>query len=185
MKADIEASTYSLGLAICFILVAFISYSLGSNNKSLALSPPQYSTRVQAQTHPENEALSSSKEQISDLNYERGFKDGIATFFKLDVHDMTKEARQGAKGLVEEEQRLKMRLEEMEKKEDARQKMFEANMRDMKKWREEQLRSIWDQKQAGERNIMSWFRKDLVPDRVRGTEVIEWRGDEKKRWMLD
>jgi hypothetical protein len=213
MKADLDTITYKLGLSLCFILVAFISYYLDRNSQSsppdnfanfLARADPEILRRedkflslnstVRTPGHEQERSLArnvaqeqlrkdvtggtspgnGSSSTISD--YDRGFHDGMATSFKLKVHDISKAPVTGTRNPTEKE-RVKEKLEELDKQEKTRQRIFQANMIEMKKWREEQLRAIWEQKQAKERSFMGWLRKDPVSsDSVRVFEPVKRGG---------
>jgi hypothetical protein len=195
MKVNTDSATYTLSLAICFILVAFIFYSLGSNGQILW---PKSLSEALVLTQPEYNDAEREDRSIATSDYDRGFKDGMATSFKLKVHDEINTARIETKSLRSEDKRVQLKLAEMDKQEATRQKVFDANMNEIKKWREEHLRAIWEQKRAREKSIMSWFRRDSPSNVDSGTEAIEWRDpamvkeppsaqsrDEKKGWVVD
>ncbi|EPE32516.1 hypothetical protein GLAREA_07650 [Glarea lozoyensis ATCC 20868] len=172
MKANNESATYTLGLAICFILVAFIFHSLGSNRQILWLEPL---CAAMVPTESKYKDTEREKKSITTSDYDRGFKDGLATSFKLKVHEEMKMARTGAKTLASEDKRVQLKLAEMDKQEAIRQSVFDANMKEIKNWREERLLAIWEQKRAREKSIMTWFRKGSASKVNSGTKAIEWR----------
>jgi len=92
------------------------------------------------------------------------------------------------------EQELQKKIAEVDKQEKARQELFEERKVAMKGWREEELESIWREKQAGERGLAGWFgfsgkrkvRKRTEETGKRRTEekkVAEKWIDEKRGWI--
>lgn len=156
MKADAEDWTKNLGLITCFMLIAFIFYSLGSRHPNLTWQRLLNLTELESP-----EIQHAPPKTWSD--YDRGFKDGSKTFLTLKVHDMNKAARSEARDILDEEKQLKKKLKELEEGEKTRQRLFDEKMTEMKNWREEQLRSIWSEKQAKEKGFISWFRGSGVP----------------------
>ena len=163
MNPHIADTTYPLSLAMCFVLIAFIFYALGVHCQRLEVSraPPTLEEAANAET-----SLSSK------ADYDRGFQDGMATSFRLKVHDELKLARSNSKSMMSQDKYVQARLAEMDKHEKERQRVFKENLHEMKRRREEDMRAIWDEKQVKEKGILKWFRR-VVPNVNPGTKVAE------------
>jgi hypothetical protein len=186
MASHLEPSTQNLGIVICFLLVAYIFYFLGSNQ-----SHPTYS----AETEPANKVSAEPSPE-----YLQGFKDGRKAFLELGRADLRRDIKQEDRKL---EQELKKKMAEVDKQENIRQKWFEERKLAMKGWREEELDSIWRGKQARERGIAGWLRfggrrkvrkeaektgegkeeKKVEEKKVEEKKVEEKWIDEKRGWI--
>jgi hypothetical protein len=138
MEPNLDPSAQKLAIVICFILVAYIFYFLGSNHPNVSASV------AKSESNPLG--LGPSDVTASDTNpeYLRGFRDGRKAFLSLGIHDFQQEARQESRKL---ERELKKKLQEVDKQEKARQQ-----------WFEDELEMRWRQKQIEEKGIVGWFR---------------------------
>lgn len=192
---SVETSTQSLGIAICFLLVAYIFYFLGSSHATPVPIPQPYTTPNSPNCETEQRERSAA---VPSAEYFQGFNDGRKAFQEFSRGDLIRDFKKESKNLARD---LKEKMAEVEKQEEARQKWFKERQVAMKGWREEQLDSIWREKQAGERGLAGWFnfggmrwvskpveekvnRGKGVPAKERKQERVEgeWR-DEKRGWV--
>lgn len=184
MASHVDSSSQNLEIAICFLLVAYIFYFLGSSStKYLPYIFPQThqisnSDTTETTPQPEQTGTGPSSE------YLQGFNDGRKTFLALERpslrHDIKKES-------FKLEQELRKKIADIDKQEKARQKLFEERKVAMKGWREEELESIWREKQVGERGLAGWFRfGGSRTVRKRTEETAKGKKEEKKveeKWI--
>ena len=173
MTSHFEPSSQNLGIAICFLLVAYIFYSLGSSTINFfPQKPPQIPNSPLTETQ--------QPEQIDtgpNSEYLQGFNDGRKTFLALERPSLRDDIKKESYKLEHE---LRKKIAEIDQKEKARQKLFEERKVAMKGWREEELESIWREKQAGERGLAGWFRFGGNRKVKRTEETGKGRTEKKK-----
>ncbi|KAG9233868.1 hypothetical protein BJ875DRAFT_463050 [Amylocarpus encephaloides] len=161
MRADIEPSTCHIGLALCFILVAYISYHLGYHRPALAsylnAKTPWLTSGISLISPATRDGTPNSPDDVP--TYVQGLQDGTQqALLKFDYHDMKREVRQSRLRLENREKELKEKLVEVEAREKKRHKWFEENVKEIKSMREQQIASAWNQKQEREKGIFGWLR---------------------------
>ena len=186
MASHLEPSTQNLGIAICFLLVAYIFYFLGSNQTNLIPQSHHTSASRTVETDPTDKVNAEPSPE-----YLQGFRDGQKAFLELGRADIRRDIKHESWKL---EQELLRKIVEVDKQEKTRQKWFEERKVAMKDWREEELESIWREKQAGERGIAGWFRfggrrkvrkeaEEIGKERAEEGKVEEKWVDEKRGWI--
>jgi hypothetical protein len=161
MEPNLDPSAQNLAVAICFVLVAYIFYSLGSNHHAIPNSI------AKSESSPIGFGPSDVTPSDTNPEYLRGFRDARKAFLSLSMHDFQREARQEARKL---EQELKKKLEEVDKQEKGRQQ-----------WFEDELELRWRQKQAEEKGIVGWFK--IGGKRKTKKEPEQKPVEEKEQWI--
>jgi hypothetical protein len=135
MSKDLDASTKTLGTLFCFVLIAYISYYLG-----------RCSLTVQPNIHPTalcdrpccRQADTPAEEKLNRIEDER--QKALIAGRQVEIER-----------ILAETEKVEMRI----KIDIAR--WHDERKLEMKKWREEQIRWLWDSKQKGEKGILGWF----------------------------
>jgi hypothetical protein len=165
-----------LGLLLCTLVVAYLYYfttSQLSNNENLEKTQNPVDV-----SHPESQILESAPQNAltDEAKLLKAFEAGIKAYMQFDIEDIRHikyEMEERNHESKEREKRMEKKLEEFAKGK------VEMDMQ-MKAWREEQLRMIWDGKQKDERGVSGWFR--LRSPRV--TESV-MRSEEKEVILND
>jgi hypothetical protein len=136
MTKNLDASTKTLGVFCCFILIAYIFYFLGSLSshvsRNIYLSAPcdRLCCRRAEDPAPEKEKDMESETEIT-----------LMAKRELELRRILEETK-------ELERRMRSDMAEWS----------EERKREMKGWREEQIRWLWDRKKQGESGVLGWFR---------------------------
>ena len=134
MARDLDASTKTLGIFFCFVLIAYIFSFLGSH--SLQNQPKENTIKSCERPCCRQPGVPTTQKQRQKEEYGRG----IARSELLEAKRIMSEAR-------EMERRMKSEMEQWE----------QERRLEMKGWREEQLRWLWGSKQKNEKGIFGWF----------------------------
>ena len=159
-----------LGLVLCFIVMAYIYYFTTATSRT----PPLLERTRDAATPPVTEP------QIEDMftpdtKLLEAFEAGTRAYMLFDIQDIRRiklQMEERNHESKEREKRLEKRLEEFE---NSRMEME----RQMKRWREEQLKMLWGWKQKRE-GFGGWFRLGTprVTEGVRDEGLKERRASE-------
>ncbi len=127
MAKDLDASAQTLGTFLCFFLIAFIFYFLGSLSSQVShhvppIAPCERPCCRQAELASEGDVT-------------------LMTERELEVRRILQETR-------EMERRLRGDMA----------KLTDERKWEMKGWREEQIRWLWDSKKKEEKGMLAWFR---------------------------
>ena len=142
MATHLDPSTYNLGLAFCFILVAYIFYSLG-------LYIQLHNTSIPVQDESEQ-----NQPAVPNRGYEKGFADGMKACQAFDVHDVHR--------LKADSMRKSEDVKKREKDLEMRMAKIDVAMKDIEGWSEQRkaqikgstegrVRLIWERKQKAEK----------------------------------
>lgn len=163
-----------LGLLLCLLVIAYIYYFRASQQqKSQSQDQTQDPIDITAVASAAEDSVPTNDLSL-DAKLLKAFEAGTKTYMQFDIKDIRsikREVEERNHESREREKRMKATLEEFAKSK------FEVETQ-MKRWREEQLRMIWDGKRKGERGFAGWLRfgsPRVTSSTVRDEDVKEVR----------
>jgi len=134
MAKDLDASTKTLGTFFCIVLIAYIFYFLGSRSNQI-----YHNVYPAACDRPCCRQVEVSASKIAE-RIEDEKQDTLLAEREAEVRALADEAR-----------RVEIRMKLSMAKWDDERKL------EMKSWREEQIRWLWERKKKEEKGILGWF----------------------------
>lgn len=200
MASETDQNHLTLEICVCFILIAYISFYLGTQQNHNKSQYRNLSTSSGHQNHTRPPALNNQLTQgteVSRNNYEDGFEDGSKTGLAFEIHEL-KRAMEKQREL---EKKLEKLLRDHVEKEAAIKQSIDVFIRECraerKGWLDEQYRVVWEEKRAKEKGVKGWFgfgfgsgKRERTADtdvdrgrRRRGSEGdVDWVSFEKEKW---
>lgn len=137
-----------LGLLLCLLVIVYIYYFTIAQPQS-----PQSPEQIQDAIPTPVTGIQIEDDLTSNAKLLNAFEAGTKAYMQFDVQDI----RQMKLQMEEWNHESKEREKRMEKRLGEFEECKAETERQMKKWREEQLRMIWDGKQKRE-GLGSWFK---------------------------
>ena len=155
-----DGSSYpnqSLGFFLCLLVVAYIYYFHTSSHHHLIplQEQTQHLTDATTVTTLSTPTANANFDNVTRTPYDRGYHDGMKACSCFGVADMIQTKRE----IEKKDHDLRELVRTMEKKLYDFGRECEQVDSIMKKWKEEYLRVLWEEKQKGETGLLTgWFK---------------------------